>query len=97
MTNAHTSRLISGSLYNNRGPRITVADLEAAIDAHGGNQTHFAREVFGHTDGRQVRRWLAGGSMNYYAARKLADRIKETANTLNLFAKQKAAKRKAAK
>lgn len=86
--------LSGGSLYG-RGymrssePDITLDDLRRAIDAHGGNQTAFAREVLGFKDGRQVRRYLAGSRMAWEPARKLAAHLKETQGTLNMFAKGK--------
>lgn len=85
--------LISGGdgYYRSREPRITVADLHNAIEAHGGNQTAFAREVLGMKDGRQVRRYLAGSRMAWRAAQKLSAHLKETQGTMNMFAKGKRA------
>ncbi len=89
---AATVLISGGDTYSRRNePRISVADLHNAIAAYGGNQTTFAREVLGFTDGRQVRRYLAGGRMAWEPARKLAAHLKETQGTLNMFAKGKRA------
>jgi hypothetical protein len=60
--------------YQRGGPRVTLADFRRAVDAfRGGNQTAFGVHVMGCKDGRQVRRWYAGSSMSYDAARRFND------------------------
>jgi hypothetical protein len=89
---ARTILISGGDSYGRRNePRISVADLHNAIEAHGGNQTAFARDVLGFKDGRQVRRYLAGARMAWEPARKLSAHLKETQGTLNMFPKGKRA------
>ncbi len=91
---AHTVLISGGDDYYSlrRGdPRVTVGDLHDAIEAYGGNQTAFAREVLGFKDGRQVRRYLDGARMAWDVASKLSAHLKETQGTLNMFAKGKRA------
>lgn len=64
-------RLSGGGWYSRGGEPVTLADLQRALNAHGGNQTRFAVEVFGHRDGRQVRKWLARDRMSEDHAVKL--------------------------
>jgi hypothetical protein len=72
--------------HRRAGFNLTVADLTAAIASHGGNQTHFAKEIMRCTDGRQVRRWLAGRPMQWEAAKRLRDYLESSrGGTGNLF------------
>ncbi len=81
-----TAQLFKGYVLGIGNVILTTAELQLAIDAHGGNQTAFAREVLGYTDGRQVRRFLAGSRMSYAPAKKLAAHLRDTGGTLNMFA-----------